>query len=637
MKKQSTIIGIALISLSAFTANGASFGYADGTCDRNNSFRVGNASAQGTAIRLSNEKLQTLKGCKITSIDLTVYSTRTADGNLTLFIGTSPDTPFIEQTVTPSRALKWLEFQLESPYTITGDETELYIGFRGDISSSASLLMHDGNDVPKGCCYVLDNKEWVELENGAWGCPNVRFDVQDAPALTDIILKPVTTDRYFKADQGYKFNGQLFNFGSEIVRSFDLDIAIGDNPPVTKTYRDLEIAPSGNFNYILDEYTSALAGHLPLKIEVNNINGGSDNDPADNGFESELYFYPSDMERAFILEGFTGQQCGNCPAAHVTFENFLKSVEGDRVIEVMHHSGYSPDIFSMDADYDYTFFYGVSNTYAPAMMFNRYHFPVLGSFPVVGVNSTDIYYCYNTLLNTQPYVSLGLSSSFDPDTRSVTLKVKALTHNDLPSDNNVLNVILLQDGLQGYQSGAGSLYVHNAVFRGTLTGNSWGKLLPAASTKAGGEVVWEHSFVLPDAIFSDYWASSMTTEKERKPYTHAAVPENMRLVAYIGSLGGDDPNNHQIYNAVEVKLGESHDQRGFASGVDNIICGENNANDILIKEVNRKIIIDGEYESASIFNLRGGMVGMDSILEEGIYIVKVVSSGKVTVKKLMVR
>ncbi len=496
--------------------------------------------------------------------------------------------------------------------------------------------MHDGNSSPAACCYALENDTWIDMAGSQWGAPNVSFEVADSPALTDLVLKPILSDGYYKAENGYKFGGQIFNFGTETIKSFDLQIAIGDTQPVVTTYKDLNLAPGENFDFILDEYASASTGHQPLSVEVLNVNGADDSDPADNRYEANLFFYPSDMERAFLLEGFTGQECSNCPPAHVNFEQFLAGIQGDPVIEVMHHSGYKPDYFSMDADYDYTFFYGVSNTYAPAMMFNRTQFPSVSTYPAMGVSVVDLQRCYDILSATQPYASMELTSTFDPATRAVTVKLNTLTHNDMPTTNNVINVMLVQDGITHYQSNGGGAYVHNAVFRGVLTGNSWGKLLPSASSKAGGGASWEYEFTLPEAIFSDYWANELDTEEKRKPYTITAVPENMRIVAYIGSLGGNDVNNHQIYNAIEVKLGESHVQSGMISGIETVATDPQHP-DVKIGVLNGAIVIEGEYDAAEAYNLQGARVPLGSPLAGGIYMVKCVSEGKSIVKKILVK
>lgn len=633
MKKVPAILSFAVVAISALTSQAATLGYTDGTCDRENMFRVGTGVAQGLAIRIPHEKLVSLKGCSITSVSATFGSSHTSDGNVTVFIGTDPASGIIEETHPISRALRWNDFTLSKPYTITGEEPELYIGYQGDIPAEASLLMHDGNTVIPATCYALSGSQWVDVASLGFGSANIRFNLEGAPAMTDAIIKPIDTARYYKADTPYSFAGQIYNFGTEKITSFDLKVSIGDNPPVTKHYDGMEIAPASNFDFTLDPYTSSSQGLLPLSLEIANVNGDADFDSADNAFNGDICFYPALMERVALIEGFTGQECSNCPAGHMETHNWLENIPADSVILVMHHSGYKPDYFSMDADYDYTFFFGKTSTYAPANMMNRTLFPAISTYPTWGPSTKTFQRAYDIVMATQPYVSLSLESTYDPATREVKINFTSLAHNDLPAPNNIFNIMLVQDGLTGSQSGGGSNYVHNDVFRGTLTGGSWGKLLPKKATVTGGEYHWEYTFTLPEEIFSDYWATTQMTDVIRKRYTHAVVPENMKLVAYVGALGGDDLAGHTVYNAVQVKLGSSHEQGGI-SGIENVTAPDSG---ISIYVAGSRVVVEGEYDSLELYNLRGLSINPDSTLAPGFYIARVVKGRSITVKKLIVK
>lgn len=631
MKK--TLLPLALATATALCAGAetASFGYSDGTCDRNLTHRSGNASTQGTAIRISKEKLQALKGCRISAISASFASSYTTDKKVTLFVGTTPDTPELTQEAEISRAVKWLDFPLAEPYEIKGNEPELYIGFKGEIASGSNLLMHDGTDAATGYGYVLNGSEWTDMAGKEWGFPNVRFTIDNAPALTDLMLHPVSSNGYYKAETPYSFGGRLFNFGTEPVNSFDLTITIGNNTPVVKTYTGLSLAQGQNFDYVLDEYTSQSIGSQPITLEVGNINGKADSDPADNASESQIYFYPKNMERSILLEGFTGQECSNCPAGHKNINDYLEEHPELNIIEVMHHAGYKPDTFTMEYSGNYTFFYGTGTTFAPAMMINRTCFPSLGTVPVMWTESKYLESASSILAGTQPYVSLGLDSEFNPDTRELKVTVRSLTHNNLPYENNVLQVMLTQDKLIGSQSGASSEYVHNAVFRGAITGNAWGRLLPESVAKAGKEYTREFTYTIPEKILSDYWPNAANQPRYQIP----AIPEDMKIIAFIGALGGDNVNEHPIYNAVEVRLGESHHQAGLSStvGMEETFA----APQVDIRCVEGMITVSGEYDSVSAYSLGGCAVDTTRALSPGLYIVSVRSGNRQVTKKIIVK
>ncbi len=627
---------IAVAGWGQVVAADSSFSYSNGSCDRNNVFHVGNSQTevQGTAIRISSEKTSMLKGLKVKSISATFGSSYTTDNNVTLFIGTDPSNPEYTQTVKITRALKWLDFELDTPYEIK-EGKDLYIGYTGKIGASASLLMHDGTDAPAGYCYGYDGTSWSDIAGNTWGCPNIKFAVEDAPAITDMMLRPIDTNGYYKADTPYVFSGTLFNFGNETVNSFDLGITIGDNAPVVKHFTDLAIAPSGSFSYELDEYASEAVGKLPLKLTVDNINGAADADNSDNVFEDNLFLYPAEMERSILLEGFTGQECGNCPAGHAEINRFMAANPELNLIEVMHHAGYKPDFFTMAASGEYTFLYGAGTTFAPAMMLNRTHFPSLGGVPVMGTSGTTLKKACDILENTQPYISLSLDTQFDPATRELKVSVKTFTHNDLPYTNNAIQVFLVQDGIEHYQSGGGSSYIHNAALRATLVENAWGKLLPASVNNAGKELTREFTYTIPAQIFADYWTNKTTTPEY---YMLDAIPENMKVIAYVAAVGGENTSNHFIYNCVEAKLGDSHEQAGFGKGNQSGIEAEEIAPAaVAIRAVNGQIVVDGQYDSLAVYSLQGRSINPASTLAPGIYIVNVVADGQIITKKLSIR
>lgn len=635
MKVIRTFLGIVLIAAVSVTAGATQFGYSSGSCERDNMFRVGGGTSQGLAMRISHEKLAALKGCTITSISASFGSSRTTSGDIKLFIGTTPIDRVVEESHTITRALQWDEYTFAKPYTITGEESELYIGYQGEVSAATSMLMHDGNLAIPATGYALSGNEWVDIADLGFGCANIRVNIDGAPTITDAIIKPLNTDGFYKANTPYSFAGQIYNFGSEKITSFDLKVSVGDSAPVTKHYTGLDITPASNFDFVLDEYTSTTQGMQSLSLEIVNINNGNDFDAADNTFVGNICFYPREMERTVLVEGFTGQTCSNCPSGHAELNKWVETVPEGAVIEVMHHSGYQPDYFSMDADYDYTFFYGKTSTYAPAAMMNRTLFPSISAYPVWGPSVSTFQKAYDIIQETQPYVSLRLDTSFDKDTREVKIYFKTVAHNDLPTNTNVFNVVLLQDGLEGTQSGAGSGYIHNNVFRGTLTDNAWGKMLPSRACVTAGEYVWEYTFTLPESIFSDYWANTEMTEANRARYYHDVVPENMKLVAYVGALGGDDIAGHAIYNAIEVKLGESHEQAGMTHLEVGLSAAEVENIDVYVSGGHLTVV--GEYDNVELYNLRGISLNTDTTLLPGAYVVRVNKGGNFIVKKLIVK
>ncbi|MCF0208982.1 MAG: hypothetical protein HUK07_05985, partial [Bacteroidaceae bacterium] len=515
------------------------------------------------------------------------------------------------QTVSVSAALKWLEFSLDNPYTITGEEPCLYIGYTGDISVGSSMLMGDLTADSECCSYVFKDGEWVDTYGMGYGNVSVRVGIADAPVVNDLMMKPLPVEGYFKAGENYTMLGQLFNCGNTTITSFDLKVKVEGSDEVISNVVGVSIAPGETCDFILPEWCSNSEGDVALNMQVSNVNGLNDSDSSDNGFDKSIFCYPATMERNILLEGFTGQACSNCPTGHKTISNFMAKATTTPIIEVMHHSGYRPDYFSMDDDYEYTYFYGSSGTYAPAVMLNR-----AATFDVMPVMNTDelyLTYVYDIVENYQPYVSLKLNSEFDAATRELKIDFSSYAHADLPAENIAFNVMLVQDGLVSKQTPYGDGYVHNAVFRGTATGNAWGYLLNDEAIKKGGEAHWHTKMVLPESIYSNMDYDGKDSTKCVWP----AIPENMRLVAYVAAHG-NTPASRQIYNAIEVPLGGSHSQGAYPSAIKSVI---NVAPNISVRD--GRIVADGEYDSMKVYSCDGRMMHNDATLPSGIYIVRV--------------
>lgn len=642
MKKKticSLLLALGLLVVQAVSA--ANIGYSNGSEDnlRANLFKMGTTTKQGMAMKLSGEKLKALKGSTISGIRTVFGSRNTTGKSAHLFISTTPDgTPLVEQDVTISKAAKWLDFTLDKSYTITGDEGSLYIGYTAEISTQYYLLSSDYTNDTKGVCYAYEDGQWVDIYGLGYGCVSVQAVINDAPAFTDALLKTFSFDDYYKAGTAYQFAGQIQNFGTETITSLDVELSTGAGETVKQTLSGLSIAPNDTYDITFPEYTAQSHGSTQLTLNITGVNGAADADASDNQGSASLYFYPQEMEKSLLLEGFTGQDCSNCPAGHTAVNNFMKQTTAS-VVEVMHHIGYYPDIYTMAADDAYLLFYGnnVTSYYAPAFMMNRATVPTRAEQPVQNVSSSDIQAMADELASHRPYVSLKLESDFDETTRVANVKLTVYAHENLPADQNVLNVVLVQDNIKGYQVAGGSNYNHGMVFRGTLTGNAWGKLLPT-DFAAGDSTVWETTYTLPDSIYSDYWNAASLEEKHysKDSVTIATDAANTYLVAYVGAYGGNnDCDGHEVYNCAQVKLGQSYTQAGV-TGIQSVSNNNDETFAPVIRTDGRRITVEG-CDAYTIYNIGGQRVPANSDLDNGLYIVRAVKDGKTMAKKLMIK
>lgn len=553
-----------LILAAAIIASSASaqsrIGYTTGNMGRNSVCHYGNSRQQGMAIRLSHDKLQPLAGQDITSITTAFGSANSVtDKTATLFIATSlTDAPIFEQAYAIRQANRWCDIDLDTPYHITGEEEELVIGYTLTATSDniPEVLQADHANELQGCSFALDGNHWVDLYGTGMGSPNLYLNLAGNATFTDAMLAEIDcTDNYYLVGQQYEHKTHIFNFGTEAIHSIDVTMQIGDEKQHF-AYEGLDIPQFGLYEFSLPTLSSTVTGSTAIEVSIA-VNDATETCIADNAFGSSAFFYPANMERALFVEEFTGMTCSNCPGGQRTLHAALEQ-HGQPYVQIMHHAGYAADLYSSDADFDYTMYYGSTSTYAPAAMINRVVNPAVSAVPVMNVGNSFILPTLEYASSRPPYVSLGLHSDYDASTRQVQVTFDILAHDDLPGAS-LINVFLIQDGITGYQANGGNDYEHNGLLRQVLTGNSWGLLLPDEFGRDQHQQ-WTTSFTLPEAIMSDFWTPSLLAQAgyTEELVTFATDPANMRIVAYVAHYNATDINDNAVYNCIEVPLVDGH-------------------------------------------------------------------------------
>lgn len=655
-----TIFGVAALLLLAGSANATNIGYSKEEINRlwarSNSFRVGSTATQGQAIRLSKEKLQMLKGKTINCAEFVVASGQTTGKTLHAFITTSlGGTPIAEGDVSID-ALKWVKFTLPTPYTITGNEENLYIGFTAEIETSYKMLLGDGSYDISGYNFAYQDGNWVDTYGLGHGSAYIRVNVDGAPDYTDAIIGKTNFDGYYKAGNNYDFTARFINAGTTAINDFDAIVCV-DGKETTQHFSDVALKPKEGYSFKLSGVNSDTEGGKDISVKIANVNGaGAESDASDNETSGNVYFYPNNMERSILVEGFTGQDCTQCPKGHTEINSAIDLAEkaGINIVEVSHHAGFYPDMFTMQEDASYLFYYtDPTSTFAPAVMANRNADPSISSIaPVSEVSVANAAQLISHAEQGIPYVSLNLETSYNKDTRELKYKLGVKPHTTLPTNKILYNIFLVQDGIKGYQANGGADYTHNAVFRGTLTGNAWGVEL-SELTPGTAFTTKEVSYTLPESIHSSFYTDDMlTTVNGKEMYVYsgttqtvqyepsqlaiAAVPENMYLVAYVGEYDTEDKTKNVVFNCVQAKLGESYKQAAFdsTSGIETV---EGSKSDADIYVSNGKVNVSGKCDKLYVYTLAGRQLDANSTLAKGIYVVKAVSGGKQTTKKILVR
>ena len=593
--KFSTLIAALALCMTATTVQADSyFGYTDGTVNKTKGLRPNAGTTQGVAIYIPASKMETLKGKTITGIRTAFGTTQAKDIHafITTELGGTP--LYTQELSSPSASFK--DYAFTTPYTITGEG--VYIGYTLNVATGYKPLLFDlSKDFHAGTSWALVNDQWTDISKEGNGAPNIKFMVANAPSFCDLIVKPISFDSYITQGVGKDFVGQIYNYGTETISSFDIHCQVGEEDPVTYSFSNVSLPSGATYDFSMKEFVAQTAGDFTFNFSVSNVNGqDADIDLSDNKSSKDAYIYPNGFEKKILFEMFTGQSCGNCPSGHTVIAGAIKGKE-DQFVKVAHHSGYYPDLFTMAEDLEYTWFYG-SGSYAPACMANR-QAEVGSTTPVVESQSRIQVLNAITLAEEQePFVKIDLNHDFNATTGKCFLKVDihVLT---IPTNitRTTLNVWLTQNGMISSQTGGGSNYVHDHVFRGSLTG-IWGEEIKLVK---GETITKVYEYDLPEKIVSSYEGKAAWPTDASK----------MEWVVFVSNLS----------NSV-------------------IDCGVYNCNSIALSQTTSDIESNGfaqEVVSTQIFDLNGKQIA-EKDLQPGIYIVRqqmnngISKTGKVVIR-----
>lgn len=184
-----------------------------------------------------------------------------------------------------------------------------------------------------------------------------------------------------------------------------------------------------------------------------------------------IYVKPADVNRAVLIEDFTGQLCSNCPTAADEIENLIEQYGDTAVIAVGIHSGplgfegYGDNIGLLTVTGD-EYFYHWGITTQPAGIVNR-------SSGVLGYSEWAT--AVRNEISKLSTLKMKVSNVYDEGSRTLDICVSSFGTNG--TTKGKLQVWLVEDGITALQTmpnGSENLnYVHNHVFRAAVNG-TWG-------------------------------------------------------------------------------------------------------------------------------------------------------------------
>ena len=237
---------------------------------------------------------------------------------------------------------------------------------------------------------------------------------------------------------------------------------------------------------------------------------------------------PSSFPRKYLIEHFTGDQCGYCPYGMYSIVEYTKKTSTP-CIWVSHHYGYKKDEYTISESTKIGSTCGVQE--APSMAMNRTK--VMGNtiaFPPGYLVEDGMAETIASKCQIETEASVNINHKYDAASKQLNVTINGLVANTEVTEY-LLTVLIKENGLVGAQA---DYY--------------W-------SWKIAGYREFMHPCVARDVISESQLGDTVKVEKQRysKTYTYTVsdnwVAENCCVVAYITPL-----SKKPIINAEETPL-----------------------------------------------------------------------------------
>lgn len=560
----------------------------------------------GSAIYLPESTMGLYKGNQITSLKFMVGEKNAEDFKLFITSDLNKESYDYVQEVTQYTSNRWNEVVLNQPYDIDGKA--IYIGFEL-VKTGYALLFTEAYE--KGEQYAWMGDKWEKSDN-SYAAAIYGVVKGDHLPRYDADLKSTKITRYTDTQTPVICSGNIRNQALETIHSIELSYSLNETESGTVVVDGLNIAyrEDGNFEV---ELTTLPEGSTDITCSIKALNNGQTDVNQANNVSKVHTVVCSDhfVQRTTLLEVFSTEKCPNCPRAHTYLEEVLK--DNDQVIEIVHHSGFYTDKFTIPASLEYEWFYGTKQRTAPSFMLDRSCFneewPELNSItPINGVSSSTFEKTLNTALKVPAFASVNLSLNAVDNSRNVSICVEGEELLSTGSDNNHrLFIYLTEDNIvSDTQSSGGRGYVHTALLRKCIT-DTWGDTIPLRQGYRK-----EYSIEIPDTM----------------------KIENLHVIAAVGNVDKENVNNCRIYNAATAE-------------VKSVTTGINLSTDMQppFKLCGNTLILSSDCQSINIYSCDGILrksgkhcrsLSLEG-LNRGTYIVRIQNEKTVSVNKMQVK
>lgn len=280
---------------------------------------------------------------------------------------------------------------------------------------------------------------------------------------------------------------------------------------------------------------------------------------------SQTFVSTTPENKNVVLEEFTGISCTYCPDGHRIANDIYNNNPTDVVLINIHTGGYaSPQ--GPGTDFNTMFGSAIaaqSNLSGyPAGTVNRRVFAGLGQNGGTAMSRGNWQSASSQILNEPSYVNVAAQANLDISTRQLSVTVEAYYTGSSPVNTNKLNVALMQNNVEGPQTGASynptailpnGNYNHQHMLRHMLTGQ-WG--IDIINTSSGSFFTNTYTYTIPNDLngvafdLFNLEVAVFLTETQQNVITgnmasmNLIVPPGINLVDLVASSNMSIPSSY---------------------------------------------------------------------------------------------
>ena len=310
---------ITLFSFDTANAEGQLFlGYCDGVIATRTSGTIAGQNVKnatiGATIRIPASMLGSYKGLQLTTVRAGFPEVSSYPEALTAWIATSQDGERIATGTLSAPVAGWNNIVLDQPYTITGNEAELWIGYEFVQAKKLNVLSFVGETNADGC-WVIKNGEYIDYSKYNYGSLSLEGTVEgdNIPQHNLSILSASTSYTMTQLGEPIKMNARITNSAVLAAEKPVIECSLNGNLvytyeyPGTLNYRD-----KADVRFEIPSESITEEGDVQIDLNLKWADGSADEYEADNVYSLTTTLSKDVYYRVMVVEEATGAWCGYC-------------------------------------------------------------------------------------------------------------------------------------------------------------------------------------------------------------------------------------------------------------------------------------------------------------------------------------